>query len=199
MTEPSGAVTEYQYGDAGTPAFPALRQGRQPRFFESLDHRRLVAITVRPEGSSGPAHTTTIEHERSDPLDPDSPHCRNVQWVKETRPDGSILRKGLCDGRAYLHGQVLALEQWEGSVLKEGHYYGNIGRPGGSGLLGSMYLAGESADASGVSDLAGTLDLRPLKIVHFRDGVTWIERAVPPTSWTWARPAATSPPRWRRS
>jgi YD repeat-containing protein len=182
VVEPSGAVIQYTYGNSSTVANdPAGFGGAPTPFYKNLDSRRLVTTKTYPQGTSGPSYSTTITDLGQQVLvqTPQAADikCDAVQWTQTTQPDGTIIKKAVCG--SYMNGnggsfggELFQIETYQGSTLLEGHYYGNL-------ATGDYWAQFES---SGLDNLAGGtvvartgLDVRPLKVKHFKDGVTWWE------------------------
>jgi YD repeat-containing protein len=194
VTTPDGAVTVHTYGDRKTssfvPSYLEFLDGQGTSDF--IDHcpagmnailkRRLVSTTLYPMPGA-PPETTLFAHAAETALSPTpaASACYKVQWIHTTYPDGRLRKTGICVGNASpagsalsfgptpIDGRVLAEEVWGPGGLLEGTYYGNSGTIGDTATpAGFMYLAWEGSGAQ-------PLDIRPLKVVHVKDGIQWSE------------------------
>lgn len=192
---PEGGALAFGYGTGATASFvpPAWKyidisgnshfEDHCPRGTDALLKRRLVTTTSYPQGFGGPSFTTTKTHLNETQLAPapQSGRCWKLQWLQQTYPDGKIRKVALCEENvsrlAALDGRVFADEVWDGSGLKEATYYGNTGAIGDTTTpVGTMYVAFERTDVAGLGRRGNhTLDTRPTRIVHLKDGVLWSE------------------------
>jgi YD repeat-containing protein len=183
VVRPEGAVFQIEYGDSNTTSF-------QPPGFQTcannpLNRRRVTSKTAYPQGLSGPAFTTTTRHASEETIGSllGDTRCSKIRWIRDTFPDGAIKRTGICaqeNSRIIpFEGRTIAEETSRGGVLIEGVYFGNTGTIGDSSPIGTMFMTWETGSGPvGQASQSGTdtpLDVRPTKVVHFRDGTLWTE------------------------
>jgi YD repeat-containing protein len=195
VIEPDGAVQTFAYGGQGTPFINNFISDWSscPSYSNALAQRRMVSSTVYPLGTSGPAYTSTIAHVPA----------TAAPWVNQivtTRPDGSVLKHSLAaaisgspNWRSFETGgsnnaslaivnQPLADEVFASSSATtpiQATYFGDMS-------TGTLWVAWETGSAGTAAECAvqypceipgwSFLDIRPQKIKHVQDGVTWWEQ-----------------------
>ncbi|MBS2018708.1 MAG: RHS repeat protein [Deltaproteobacteria bacterium] len=176
---PDGAVTTWKYGSTGTPSHRPIMVGDEPHEPWMLEARPIERRDY-PNGDAGGATAlvTRFVHETDATITvgPGRP-CAEILWSKTIHPDGTATRIATCHnvsgspmiGALAVEGRPLAeLELDAAGNVVEATYRGQTGEVADGSPVGTLFLASESLDGR-------ALDLRPTKIVHVRDGLTWTE------------------------
>lgn len=187
---PSGAVVEYEYGDAST--FSHLPPGRRtcPNAWDALRKRRIVGERVYPVGLDVPdgVRTTAFEHEpvtteTNVPATPGPNFCSAILWYRRIQGEGPtrrIIREGRCGSQNLwgLDGRTLVQEVRDADDrVVEATYFGDP-QTGELFVEFELSIGYHSQGTAFLGADSTMLDVRHTRIDHLRDGVRWSETFV---------------------